>query len=263
MPRIVPSQVVDFIDSIPIAASNGLVRMNSVGVPGLSSTLDLVDLIPDELLTMDQTSFAAFVYARAQIRDILTTWRANHTAGHSLQPFQFSISGNPLAVIRGALAKCSDESPAPSTSQFNFISDLDLQTNLRNDMGSINRALSNGEWKAATVLAGSVIEALLLWALLQHTSTDATNAASSLVSSQTLTKQPDPNPERWDLHEYTEVSQFLGIIKTDTAKQTRLAREFRNLIHPGRSQRLGQKCDRATALSAVAGAEHVVRDLTP
>jgi hypothetical protein len=29
------------------------------------------------------------------------------------------------------------------------------------------------------------------------------------------------------------------------------------------AQRLGEKCDRATTLSAVAGMEHVVRDLTP
>ena len=228
----------------------------------LSSILELIDQIPDELLTMDGTSYASLVQEKHRIRDILERWRADTTAGHQRYSLQSLIDQSPFTIIRGALAKCPDESPAPSTSQFNFISDLDLRTNLRNDMGSINRALSNGEWKAATVLAGSVIEALLLWALLQRPA-DATKAAASLFASKTLMKQPDPNLERWDLHEYTEVSKDLGIIKDDTAKQTRLAREFRNLIHPGRAQRLGQKCDRATALSAVAGAEHVVRDLTP
>lgn len=43
----------------------------------------------------------------------------------------------------------------------------------------------------------------------------------------------------------------------------RLAKDFRNLIHPGAAQRLAQNCDRATALSAVAAVEHVVRDITP
>ena len=47
------------------------------------------------------------------------------------------------------------------------------------------------------------------------------------------------------------------------ATQTRLAKDFRNLIHPGRAQRQGQTCDRATALSAVAAVEHIVRCLTP
>jgi hypothetical protein len=88
-----------------------------------------------------------------------------------------------------------------------------------------------------------------------------TNAVTSLMTTK-FKKQPNANLEYWDLHQYTEVSEQLGIIKSETAAQTRLAREFRNLIHPGRAQRLGQKCDRASALSAVAGAEHVVRDLT-
>src|SRR5438094_314735 len=67
-----------------------------------------------------------------------------------------------------------------------------------------------------------------------------------------LTRDPDANIEKWDLHEYTEVAARLGIIKADTAAQVRLARTFRNLIHPGRVQRLGQKADRFTALSALA-----------
>lgn len=263
MPRVVPSQVANFIENLPLPEKNGIVRMVDVEPYGLSSVLDLIEQIPDELLTMDSTSYASLIKEKAQIRAIMERWRADDTAGYQRYSFQFLVAQSPLAIIRGALAKCPDESPAPSTSELNFISDSDLRTNLRNDMGSINRALSNGEWKASTVLAGSVIEALLLWALLQRKDADITNAVSSLISSGILTGQPDPNLERWDLHEYTEVAAKLGVIKSDSTIQTRLARTFRNLIHPGRSQRLGQKCDRATALSAVAGAEHVVRDLTP
>src|SRR6266581_2002962 len=40
-----------------------------------------------------------------------------------------------------------------------------------------------------------------------------------------------------------------------------LTRDFRNLVHPGRAIRLGRQCNRATALSALAGIEHVVNDL--
>ena len=78
-----------------------------------------------------------------------------------------------------------------------------------------------------------------------------------------MTANPDSNDlDRWNLHECIEVSEELGVIKPNTAKQTRLAKDFRNFIHPGVAQRLGEKCDRATALSAVAGMEHIVRDLT-
>ena len=53
-----------------------------------------------------------------------------------------------------------------------------------------------------------------------------------------------------------------GLISPDTCNAARLARNFRNLIHPGRAARLAQVCDRATAYSAVGALEHVIRDLT-
>ncbi len=263
MPRIVPSQVVDFINTIPLHVNNDVVRLNYVGSAQLSAVLELVDQIPDELLTMSKSEYASLVRAKAQIGDILAIWTANRTAGHSLQPMQFGVKQNPLEVIRAILASCPDEAPSPSTSELSFIPDADLRMSLRNDMGAINRALSDGEWKAATVLAGSAIEALLLWALQQQPPATINSAITALVSTKTFNKQPNGNLESWDLHEYTEVAAHIGIIKDDTAIQTRLARQFRNFIHPGRTQRLAQKCDRATALSAVAGMEHVVRDLTP
>ena len=80
---------------------------------------------------------------------------------------------------------------------------------------------------------------------------------------QNLWKTTTPSdPEEWVLHHYVEVATHLAIIKPDTATEARLAKDFRNLIHPGRAQRLAQKCDRGTALSSVAALEHVVRDLS-
>ena len=41
-----------------------------------------------------------------------------------------------------------------------------------------------------------------------------------------------------------------------------VTREYRNLIHPGRAERLRLKCDRAPAYTAVAALDRVVADLT-
>jgi hypothetical protein len=181
-----------------------------------------------------------------------------------LAEFQFDTFKNPLTRLHDALAKCPDQSSAPSTSELAFIPDAGLRANLRNDIGAVTRALSNGEWKAATVLAGSAAEALLLWALKQHSPVDIASAITSLKASRELTTAPAANDlDRWNLYEFIQVAEKLGVIKPNTAKQTRLAKGFRNFIHPGVAQRLGEKCDRATAFSAVAGMEHVVRDLTP
>src|SRR6267378_2722456 len=236
MPRVVPSQVVNFIGPNPLPLIRpGVVTMNTLDSAVLSGVLVLVDQIPDELITMDSDTYQLLIFAKEKIKDILATRDANRIAGQPLPRLEFTASESPLAIIRDALAKCPDESPAPATSELKFIADTDLRTNLRNDIGAVTRALSNGEWKAATVLAGSAIAALLLWSLSQRPLAEITKATIALTKSGELTRLPDPKLERWDLHEYTEVAANLGIIKSDTTTETRLAREFRNLIHPGRA----------------------------
>jgi hypothetical protein len=263
MPRIVPSQVVAFLDTIPLPPDEGFsTHAYSIDTADVSGLVDLLGQIPEELLSMDASTYALFICYKARIRDTALAWSA-HTDS-TLHPSRFLMSPlvQALRGIRDALARCPDESPAPATSELKFITDTDLRANLRNDIGAVGRALSNGEWKAATVLSGSTIEALLLWSLGQRPPVDITTATTALVSSRKLSRQPDSNLDRWDLHEYNEVAYNLGLIKDDTYTKTNLAREYRNLIHPGRAKRLGQTCDRGTALSSVAALEHVVRDLS-
>jgi hypothetical protein len=66
--------------------------------------------------------------------------------------------------------------------------------------------------------------------------------------------------EHWGLQEYIAIAEELGLVKPNTAVQARQAQDFRNLMRPGRAQRLAQVCDRATALVAVAAVAMVVRD---
>lgn len=171
-----------------------------------------------------------------------------------------------MLLLRNALAKCPDEVPSPLTVGLIFIADIDLRDNIRRDISAANQDMANGEWKGATVLAGSATEALLLWAVQdadQQKSGAINAAASTLVATKTLSAMPNSNPERWSLSELIEVALQMQLITSETATQARIGKDFRNLIHPGRAARLGQVCDRATSLSALAAVEHVVRDLTP
>lgn len=68
--------------------------------------------------------------------------------------------------------------------------------------------------------------------------------------------------QKWGLHELLEISAALNLIKAETAAQLRISKQFRNLVHPGKAVRMAMKCDRGTALAAVAGMELVVRDLS-
>jgi hypothetical protein len=142
-----------------------------------------------------------------------------------------------------------------------FISDGELRDSIRLDISSANRDLVSHEYKGATVLAGSATEALLLWAIQDREKQTVATARTKLVSAKVLSSSVSADPERWSLIELIEVASELGLIEQNTAQQARLGKDFRNLIHPGRAARLGQVCDRATALSALAAVEHIVRDL--
>src|ERR1700730_3398512 len=262
MPRVVPSQVVGFINSLwPAPEHHRGLNRNQAGQ--LSGLIDLIDQIPAELLAMDSAVYAPFIWAKAHIRQRLLMWVSETRFGNELGYMPGQSEQSPVTVIRDALDQCDDESPAPGTSDLEFITDEKLRANLRNDIGVVHRALANSEWKAATVLAGSTAEALLLWALKQRQQSEITNAITALIASGGLKSNPDSSLDRWNLYEFIQVAENLGVIKPNTAKQTRLAKNFRNFIHPGVAQRLCEKCDRATAFSAAAGMEHIVRDLTP
>jgi hypothetical protein len=257
MPRVVPSQVVELIDNLyPQAISNP--RENARTGPQLAAIVDSARAVPPELLALTGQDLTDYVVALAMIEN---------TQQHSLaQQRAFNVTEyrdlSPIVLLRQAMAKCPDEASTPTTTELLFIDDTQLRESIRRDISAANQDMVNGEWKGATVLAGSATEALLLWGIEQKAGSVAA-AVKALVAAGTLPKKPHSNPEQWTFIELIEVALQLTLITARTATQARLGKDFRNLIHPGRAARLGQVCDRATALSALAGVEHVVRDLTP
>src|SRR5262249_48543587 len=154
---------------------------------------------------------------------------------------------NAIADVRAILAPLPDEAPSPATAELSFIPDVALRDSIRNDVSAAHRALHDGLWKASTVLAGTAAEALLHWAISEKKlGAEVEGARAALIPNT----RKDPN--WWDLDGYTKVARYLGLIEAETEKAADLAREFRNLIHPGRSTRLAKVCDRGTALSALA-----------
>jgi len=269
MPRVFPSLVIKVIDRLfPWAETQQegkpypLYFGNHVQLMGI---MRMVEEIPEELITLTPEDYAVLVVCVEGIRTQVETWYAQG-ARDTLNFLGGLPQLSPIALIRRCLAKCPDEAPSPGTVGLQFIPDIALRDSIRLDISAAYRDEANGQWKGATVLAGSAAEALLLWAIQEHEKKspgDLATALSRLVANKTFPKPPDPNPEKWDLYEYIPVASDLKIIKPETATQVELARPFRNLIHPGRAKRLGQTCDRATALAALSAVEFLVRDLTP
>ncbi len=259
MPRVVPSQVISFIDEIfPSAQNDPKMRIAADYAPHLAGILRLIGDIPPELIQLSGADYTELIMGISGLDHMIRTWE---TRGHGVKPPQRVRGAHPVILIRRTLAKCPDESPSPATAELAFIADADLRASIRNDISAASNALHNAEWKGATVLAGSATEALLLWAIQKKSHSDVSAAVTTLIDAGRCPKPHDMDPETSDLHQYIEVAAELGLVSDESANQARLAKQFRNLIHPGRSARLAQACDRATALSALAAVEHVVRDL--
>ncbi len=257
-----PSQVVATIDIVfpPHLFASGPYNFLAQNGSALHGVLTLSNEIPAALINVPPKEYANLILARSTIITNLETWRANGGQGGMAH-----VNGeDAITVIRRVFAQCPDEYPPPSTTDLVFIDDDILRENIRADVGAANRALGNAEWKAATVLAGAAIEALLRWRLQGPPPMEAqiNCASAALVANESLKKSPNSNLDRWSLEEFIEVAAHLNVIKPDTKNAAKLAQNFRNLIHPGRAARLGMVCDRGTAYSAIGALEHVIRDVS-
>jgi hypothetical protein len=177
--RVVPSQVVSFIDEVfPTARSESRLKVHADKAPVLLGILDLVKNIPAELIQLSGSEYTDFIMGVSGLEHIVRTWE---TRGHGTSPPDRIKGTHPVVLLRRAMAMCPDEAPSATTADLLFIDDLHYRENIRNDVSGAGKALHNGEWKAATVLAGSALEALLLWAIQSKSSLEQLVTASEAL----------------------------------------------------------------------------------
>jgi hypothetical protein len=265
MPRITPTQAVATIRLLfpGMSRHNSPQPTYSMGnANALRGIINLVKEVPPEMIVLPEDVYADLILATSAIENQLEIWISRGPGG-VLQPVK---EVDPVLLILETLDQCPDEyPPPPTTTELMFITDDALRNSIRGDIGAAERAFVNFEWKAATILAGAAVEALLHWRLDQPPTTTAeiNHSVTTLVAKKIFPRQPPRSRDHWNLHQFIEVSGDLSIIQANTVTAANLARDFRNLIHPGKAARTGQSCDRGTARSALAALDHVVRDLTP
>lgn len=244
MSRILPSQAVAAIEAL----FPDLLKSRKAAEPqpilpyararDVSAALAVLAEVPSELLQLTGSELADLVVTRAKANAFVESCARPFEGGRFGTGDQ-SMSGDVLLALLGLLKRCPDQAVPASTADLLFITDPAIRESLRVDVAEVNRAITDGEWKSATVVCGSVIEALLLWVLNQHL--PAARASAAKLRSNGVLSATKPALEEWDLHQYIEVAADLGLLKSDdTLPQLRLAKNFRNLIHPGRSIRLAR-----------------------
>ena len=237
---------------------------------GIVKTLiHLIDQLPDNLMPLVGDELVNFLEAYHELKSGVAIWSTGSGGlRHEITEVKDGSGLNPIIVIQNILSKCPDQGYENSATGLSFIADQVFAEIIKQDISFVNEALSNAEWKAATVLAGSVIEAVLFYSikrLRDRSSASFDKAREKTVEEQAIGKpldsQPSGNPDGWNLNKYIHLAFAAELISENTAKECLLSKDYRNLIHQGASERKKQRCDRGTAHLAIAAMEHVINDL--
>jgi hypothetical protein len=124
---------------------------------------------------------------------------------------------------------------------FDFIRNSDLRACLDSDYGELQTVLEAGANKAALVLAGSLVEALLCDYLLAYGSRG----------------KGHKDPQKMALGEMIDACHDLGVLSDKNRDLCSAVRHFRNLIHAGRLTRLNETADENSARVAASLVEIV------
>ena len=127
---------------------------------------------------------------------------------------------------------------------FDFITDGPLRRSLESDLRELTACHEVGAWKAVLVLAGSIIEAILI----EH-----------LVSSQNIGADA---AYAKDLGKLIELCKQQAILSNKAIELSAIIRSYRNLIHPGRLLRLAEGADEHGATIAKSVIEIVVNEVS-
>ena len=256
MPHAFPSQIIGFLTyHFGDKSSVPAISVGKVGV--IAGFLELYDSLPPELIRLQAGDYAQLIAEIGSVRIALDQWRQTANAR--------SFKDTPNAIrIAWQIIEMLKDSVSAATYDLGFISDPALREMIGLDIAAVATDLHSGEWKSATIIAGSCCEALLLFGL-QTKEARAPGTIPTAVAAISWRGSPPPSSDlihrAWDLFSYAEVAGEIKLIGKVTKTELEPAREYRNLIHPAKTMRDKIRLDRGTAYVAAGALEHVISDL--
>ncbi len=161
------------------------------------------------------------------------------------------------------LQRCPDRAIPTGTEAFGVVKAKSYRRLLLEDLNEVEVALGSGSWKSATVMAGSLIEALLFYRLDVERSAANPSRVTAFMKFRIIDRQTKlpKDLEKLALAELALFSSKLNIISKEERARIDQIGDFRNLVHPGKSHRLKERCDRATAYLAYSALLMLDRNL--
>jgi hypothetical protein len=232
MPRVLPSQVVQAIDSMFGPSRHELDgrAVTHLYRAEVHALLTLLDEVPSELIDLPSAEYLEYARCRGVLATSLAMWGAG-----ALTPARDVGGKDVVERVRRLMKRCQDKLPPPEP-ELPFITDTDVRLGIDDRIHAAWTDFNAREWMGATVLAAVALEALLLWALKQASLADASKG----------------NLDKLLLHELIDIALKNRLIDESTAQHARLAKDARNLLHPGKALRSGEACNKTTALTALA-----------
>ncbi len=221
----------------------------------IQAIIDLVDRIPKAMLPTDAETLKDLYLSIGEIRYRIECWRYGRGRDSIVrQPHTKDMTA--LGLLRSVLRKCSETYIPEWIDELRFVENLDLREDIRNDVACAHSSVDSGNWKAACVLAGSAVEALIL---------DNHSARLPEVTAMIAGKNLGLSVEKinyWGLASHLDIAKHLGALRDNTVRSCDVLRDFRNLVHPGRSERLKERATRGKALHSVGALVETIEDLS-
>jgi hypothetical protein len=241
MPRILPSQIVEAIDTL-FGVNRGELDGRAVAQiyrAEVHALLALLDEVPGELIDLGSVDYLELTRCRAVLATTLVRWNLGDVA-----PARDVGGKDAVERIRRLMKKCHDELPLAEP-ELPFISDEDIRFGVEDRIHAAWIDFNAREWMGATVFAGAALEALLLWALKR------VNPAET----------PKQALDKLHLTDLIRLAVTNHLIDEAAERQASLAKDARNLIHPGRALRSGDACNKTTALTSLTAVYRVIDEL--
>jgi hypothetical protein len=241
VPKVLPSEVVEAIDSLFGPSRNELDgRMVTHAYRAeVHALLALLDEVPGELIDLRSVEYLEFSRCRAVLATTLVRWNYGEIA-----PAKDVGGKDPVERIRRLMKQCHDELP-PAEPELPFISDVDIRFGIEDRIQAAWTDFNVREWMGSTVFASAALEALLLWALKRVK----------------LSERPSRPLDELHLADLIRLAVKHEVINEACAIQAGLAKDARNLIHPGRALRSGDACSKTTALTALTAVYRAIDEL--
>lgn len=218
--------------------------LKALGPPPAKNIFELIRALSEELDRLDPRDFSpdvrfAFVSAKMSAR----TWAKATSFSNPDELKKLAGSLPPILDGYGVRGRGSQ------TRVFRWLSDQQLKDIVSRDYVELNQVLvPDGAWKSAVVLAGSILEAILLDLLTK----DATRLAAAKASAAAPKKNGVlKHEDDWTLHDMIQVATAIALMPADRAKTfDQVLRDYRNFVHPRKEFRAAHPCGEGEALMA-------------